>query len=78
MYKHRIICFGDQHTNYKIAEQILEKEKGNYDLFINLGDEFDNYYDTPRQNMEAAEWLKTKLYDKNSVCLFANHYLRAC
>lgn len=68
-----MIITPDFHTFFQFVDQILEKEKGNYDLHISLGDEFDNWYDTPRQNMEAAEWLKAKLYDKKTICILGNH-----
>lgn len=68
-----IIAIPDPHLRYKVIDQILEKENGNYDKIIMLGDEFDNFYDTPLQNKEMAEWLKPKLHNNKFICLYGNH-----
>ena len=53
----RVLIFADPHQNINWAKRILEKEKGNYDGIITIGDEFDSFFSPPRV-AGAAETAK--------------------
>lgn len=69
----RILVLSDLHLDWRRANQIIEKESGNFDFCLMLGDYFDSWYDTPEQNAEMAKWLVDKFNDKRFILLTGNH-----
>lgn len=57
----KTLIIPDIHTNFSVVDKVVEKEKA--DRVCLLGDIFDQFYDTPQQNREAAKWLKGCGYD---------------
>lgn len=69
----KILCISDIHNRVKIADQILEFEKGNFDKVIYIGDFFDSYSDNPNIAKDTAIWLKEKLANSSNIMLCGNH-----
>ncbi len=67
----KILVFGDIHTFHGAVEKIVAREKP--DLTVFLGDYFDQFRDTPEQNVATARWLKKSLGEKGRIHLFGNH-----
>jgi hypothetical protein len=67
----RTLIISDLHLRHRQADTILSWEK--YDRVVWLGDQFDQYSDTVGQNMDAAYWLKEKLWDDRNVFTLGNH-----
>ena len=44
----KLLCFGDAHQDIEWCKAILEREKGNYDHILFLGDMIDSYWSYPR------------------------------
>lgn len=69
----RLLILPDIHTQWELAEQIIQKYKNDYDSVICLGDEMDAFDDTIESNQKTAEWLKFSLAQPNRKHLMANH-----
>ena len=69
----KYLLIHDIHNKVKIADQITELNKGNYDKVIYGGDYFDSFHDNEHMARETAIWLKEKLADKNNIMCLANH-----
>lgn len=66
-----IIVIPDIHTKYEKAERVCRKFKDHKIVFI--GDYFDNFNDTPEDNVFTAEWLVESLNKPNRIHLTGNH-----
>ncbi len=66
------VFLSDSHLRHHYLDTILSWEN-EYDKVIYTGDFFDQFSDTPEQNGEAAQWLKTKLDDPKCVVICGNH-----
>lgn len=71
----KVLVISDIHLKHKVAESILDLERGNFDKCIFLGDYFDDWGDSPEQNAETAIWLKNSLKESLFVHLLGNHDL---
>ena len=67
----KTLIIPDIHTKHLIAQAIIDSESP--DELILLGDYFDDWGDTPEQNMSTAIWLKSMLDRPNTTCLMGNH-----
>ncbi|MEK6878866.1 MAG: metallophosphoesterase family protein, partial [Nanoarchaeota archaeon] len=67
----KTLIISDIHTHIGKADKIIKFEKA--DLNILVGDYFDEFYDNPQINSDAADWLNFKLKDPKFVCLMGNH-----
>lgn len=61
----------DIHLKHEKAQKIIDAERA--DFVICLGDFFDDFGDTPEQNIETAKWLKKQLKKDNFIALYGNH-----
>jgi hypothetical protein len=73
----KTLIIPDIHLRHKQVDVILSWEQ-NVDKTIFLGDHFDQFSDSVIQNMEAAEWVKSKVNDPKNVFLFGNHDISYC
>ncbi len=69
----KYLVIPDIHTHHKRADFLADKEAGNYDKIIYLGDYFDDFGDTVIKNVATAEWLKSHLKDSDKIFLVGNH-----
>ena len=67
------LIISDIHLNFRRAEYFISKIKT--DKIIFLGDELDDFFDTPEMARETAIWLKSSLQQENRIHLLANHTL---
>jgi hypothetical protein len=67
----KTLIIPDIHTNYKLAEKIISKEKA--DKVVFLGDYFDEFDDNSSIAANVASWLKESLCDPTRIHLFGNH-----
>lgn len=67
----RTLIIPDIHTNFGLAEYIIEKE--NADEIVFLGDYFDNWDDGIELATQTAEWLKESMTKPNRIHLLGNH-----
>ena len=63
----KVLIFGDFHQDINWVKTILEKEKGNYDQIINLGDLMDSFYSFPvvATAWEVADFTKELIDGKH-------------
>lgn len=56
----KILILGDSHKNTEWIKTILQKEKGNFDKIIHLGDHFDSFFDYPivSSTKQTAHFVK--------------------
>ena len=70
----KLLLIPDIHQNHHTAQCVIDKEKGNYDRILFLGDFFDNWHDTPKDAELTAQWLKEEIFPrKNVTILTGNH-----
>jgi hypothetical protein len=69
----KILVIPDLHTFHGQVEAIIARQKPNVTIF--LGDYFDQFGDTPDENVQTAQWLKESLCQPNRVHLLGNHDL---
>lgn len=73
----RVLVFGDMHQKVDWAKAVLEKESGNFDHIVFLGDAFDSFMDPPLVSSitETASFYKDLIngvYGPSTV-LLGNH-----
>ena len=73
----KLLCISDAHQDIEWCKAILEREKGNYDHILFLGDMIDSYWSYPRvyTAKETAKFfvaLQNGAYGPASFCL-GNH-----
>lgn len=68
----RTLIIPDLHLKTEKADAILFYEQP-FDKVIWINDLWDQFYDTPEQNRNAAIWLKEKLKDDRNIFLWSNH-----
>lgn len=61
----------DLHLRHELADEIVANVKP--DAVVCVGDYFDDFYDTVRENKEMAEWVKDKLRRPEWTLLIGNH-----
>ena len=66
-----ILIVPDIHHDYETAEMIIDGVRPDATVF--LGDYFDDFYDTPEDADNTAQWLKKSLRKKNRIHLLGNH-----
>jgi hypothetical protein len=71
IHNQKVLILSDVHTNIHSAERIITKEGADLNIF--LGDYFDSFGDSPRDNGQAAMWVKQRLYKDNYIFLLGNH-----
>ncbi len=72
-----IVVIPDIHTQWRKADSIIKRYEGE-DIIL-LGDTFDDYFDTIKENQDTAEWWMSICYEPYITCLMGNHdlsYLR--
>ena len=67
----KILVIPDIHTHYEKAERICRKYSDHKIVF--LGDYFDQFNDTPDDNLFTAEWLKESMSKPNRIHLRGHH-----
>lgn len=73
----KVLVFGDWHMDINWVKTILEKEKGNFDQIISLGDEVDSFFQYPVVGSiyEVVDFVKELIDQKYGPYyqLIANH-----
>jgi len=68
----KTLVIPDIHLAHKKAQKIIDKESA--DRVVFLGDYFDDFNDTPDQNIQTAAYVKENwLYNSNCILLMGNH-----
>lgn len=68
----KVLIIPDIHHQYKIAEDIIKRNKPAYTIF--LGDYFDDFNDDDVSiTKNTAQWLEKSLQDKTRIHLVGNH-----
>ncbi len=67
----KTLIISDLHLNWRMADKIIKHESP--DKIVFLGDYFDDFYDTPHDNLTMANWLKNSLDQPNRVHIMGNH-----
>ena len=67
----RYLIISDIHTHHDTAQRIIDSVP--HDVVVCLGDFFDDFGDTARNNEDTAIWLKDKLAQANFVACWGNH-----
>lgn len=70
-----IIVIPDSHLQIRKLDFIFNEWYNDSNTIVMLGDEFDDFGDSPRQNEEMARWLSKALDLPNVVSLIGNHTL---
>jgi hypothetical protein len=68
----KILIIPDVHTNWELVESIVRSHPDATNI-VSLGDWFDNWNDTYRENYETADYVKFKLNDPKWTFLWGNH-----
>ena len=73
----RILVISDIHQRTNWADAVLEKEAGNYDHIVFLGDVFDSFDEPPAVTgiRETARWYRKLIERKDVTVLAGNHEL---
>lgn len=66
-----ILILPDCHLNWRVQDKIYQYELP--DKVVHAGDIFDQYFDSPELNAQAAKWFKKRLYDPKWIFVKANH-----
>ncbi len=69
----KTLIIPDLHLRHRWAEEVIARHPADQVVF--LGDYFDNWGDSPHENIEAARWLHGSLKEPNRVHLWGNHDL---
>ena len=69
----RYLIIPDIHLRWKIADDIIKKEKGNYDKVLFLGDYMDDFGAIKEDYIDTSKWIKDNIYDSNMIFLLGNH-----
>lgn len=69
----KTLIIPDIHHKIGTVDKIIKRE--NADLIIILGDEFDDFHDTPVIAARTARWLKNSLSCQNRIHIWGNHTL---
>lgn len=69
----KYLIISDVHLRWKIVNEIIKKEKKNYDKVLFLGDYMDDFGALPNDYIETCKWLKDNLDDENKIFLLGNH-----
>jgi hypothetical protein len=69
----RVLVIPDIHLKTKKVDEILKNESGGFDHALFLGDYFDDYFDTVKNNRETAEWVRDYSQHSDKTLLKGNH-----
>ena len=67
----RTLILPDCHLRWPLQDKIVRFESP--DNVIHMGDTFDQFYDSPELNADAAKWLKKRLHDPKWTFVESNH-----
>lgn len=67
----KTLIISDIHLRWRIVDKIIKHESP--DEIVFLGDYFDQFGDTDRDNLIMAQWLGDSLSNPNRIHLFGNH-----
>lgn len=72
-YENKLLIIPDQHTHFSKVERIISKFYKSH-KFIFMGDEYDQFGDTPEINAAVASFMKKTMNEfPNWVYLYGNH-----
>lgn len=70
----KTIIIPDLHNRFNFVEFVLlSPVLQPYDNVVFLGDYFDDFYDTPKDATNSAQWLKQSLHKPNRIHLLGTH-----
>lgn len=74
MSKKPVLIVGDIHHHTEAAEKVMTKF-GEDSTIVQVGDVFDNFYDSPELAAQTARWLRHSINQPNRIHLIGNHDL---